>query len=292
MTGIIGTWEMSAQGVEKGMALLSGGASAGDAVETAIRDVEENPAFSSVGYGGLPAMDGQVYLDAGWMDGNSLRCGAVVSAREILHPVTLARGLCGRETNWMLAGEGAEAEARQRGLAMRDMRTPEAVEKWKEMLHRQCAGMGDRVYRGHDTVCVIARDAKGRMVVGTSTSGLFMKQPGRVGDTPVVGSGFYCDASVGAAAATGLGEDIMRGVLSFACVQYMRSGLSPMEACRSVIRTLQETKDRLGEGQGSFSVIAMDAQGCFGAATSETDFPYVIGQNGSIQVCHAAWDRQ
>lgn len=115
------------------------------------------------------------------------------------------------------------------------------------------------------------------MVAGTSTSGLFMKDPGRVGDSPVIGSGFYCDARFGAAAATGLGEDIMRGCLSYEIVSLMRRGASPLDACREALTFLSARKIELGEDAGSISVIAMNAQGETGAATTLEVFPYAAG---------------
>ena len=287
-TAIIGTWAMSLDAVRESAGRLSQGTTAADAVESAIRSVEDNPAFSSVGFGGLPALDGQVYLDAGWMDGDSLRCGAVLSVRNLRNPVSFARSLCGRETDWMLCGPGAEAEAAKAGFPTLDMRTPESLRRWEEELKKRAAA-GDQVYRGHDTVCVLALDTSGSMIAGTSTSGLFLKVPGRVGDTPVAGSGYYCDSTVGAAAATGLGEDIMRGCLSYEIVSRMRRGATPMEACEETIALFARRKLGLGETRGSFSVIALDRDGRFGAATTEEDFPYAAGCNETPRLLHATW---
>ena len=106
MNAIIGTWKMSFQGLTEAKAMLETGASAGDAIVQAISRVEENPAFMSVGYGGLPGRDGHVTLDAGFMDGHSLRVGGVMSVENIFSPIRAARLLCGRETNCLLAGRG------------------------------------------------------------------------------------------------------------------------------------------------------------------------------------------
>ena len=139
-------------------------------------------------------------------------------------------------------------------------------------------------YNEHDTVCVLALDECGSMVAGTSTSGLFMKQPGRVGDSPIIGSGFYCDARYGAAAATGLGEDIMRGCLSYEIVSLMRSGLSAQKACEQAVKTLSERKIQLGEDAGSISVIALSPNGETGAATTLPVFPFVCGKDGETVI--------
>ena len=275
MTAIIGTWKMSLAGVSDGLALLRGGRTAGDAVERAVTAVEDDPSYTSVGYGGLPDSDGRVMLDAAFMDGTALRLGGVMSVESVRNPIRLARALCGRETNCLLAGRGAEQAAIALGLPLRDMRTDCAMEKWRAALpekHERLAA-----YRGHDTVCVLALDGAGNLACGTSTSGLFMKAPGRVGDSPVVGSGFYCDSRFGAAAATGLGEDIMRGCLSYEIVSLMRRGAGPKEACEEALRGLTARKLQLGEDAGSIRLIALSPDGRSGAATPLPVFPFAAG---------------
>ena len=145
-------------------------------------------------------------------------------------------------------------------------------------------------YRGHDTVCVLALDEEGRMAAGTSTSGLFMKAPGRVGDSPIVGSGFYCDERYGAAAATGLGEDIMRGCLSYEIVSRMRAGDSPADACSGALASLVERKRSLGEDAGSISLIALSPDGEYGAATTLSVFPFAAGGADGVALYAARAD--
>lgn len=282
MYAIIGTWKMSYAGVSEACKKLSDGGTAGDAVVHAIMTVEDEPAYTSVGYGGLPDHDGHVMTDAAFMDGNTLRFGAVMSAENIRNPILAARALCGRETNCQLAGRGAEQFAMEKGLAMRDMRTPEAMKQWREALQQENRKMD--AYNEHDTVCVLALDENGSLIAGTSTSGLFLKQPGRVGDSPIVGSGFYCDARYGAAAATGLGEDIMRGCLSYEIVSLMRAGMSAQKACEQAVLELSQRKIQLGEDAGSISVIALAPDGTFGAATTLPVFPFVAGANGEARI--------
>lgn len=282
MHAIIGTWKMSFKGVSEAFEQLKAGGNAGDAVQHAIMSVEDEPSFSSVGYGGLPDHDGHVMTDAAYMDGNTLRFGAVMSAENIRNPIRAARVLCGRETNCLLAGRGAEQFAMETGLPMRDMRTPEAMSQWREALQQENRKMD--AYNEHDTVCVLAVDEHGSLIAGTSTSGLFLKQPGRVGDSPVIGSGFYADARYGAAAATGLGEDIMRGCLSYEIVSLMRAGLSAQKACEQAVHALSERKIQLGEDAGSISVIALSPNGETGAATTLPVFPFVCGKDGETGI--------
>jgi len=276
MYALIGTWRMCLDGARKGTALLHDRCVAGDAVEQAIRMVEDEPGYASVGYGGLPDRSGHVFLDAAYMDGSTLRMGGVMSAENIRNPISLARRLCGRKTNCLLAGRGAEEAAVALGLPMRDMRTEASMEKWREAVARQRQQLS--AYQGHDTVCVLALDEAGGMAAGTSTSGLFMKDPGRIGDSPLIGSGFYCDAKVGAAAATGLGEDIMRGCLSYEVVSLMRRGAAPGEACQQALSALVERMQVQGEEDPSISLIALAADGAFGAATTLETFPFAAGR--------------
>lgn len=287
MYAIIGTWKMSLQGLTEARDMLACGRNAADAVERAIMCVEDNPAYVSVGYGALPARDGRVLLDAGWMDGQTLRVGGVMAAENLRNPIRAARLLCGRETNCLLAGRGAEQFALNAGLPLRDMRTQSSQARWREAMQTLDDEEPLTAYRGHDTVCVIGLDAQGRMVAGTSTSGLFLKEPGRVGDSPLVGSGFYCDARYGGAAATGLGEDIMRGCLSYEAVSLMRRGASAQEACEEALRGLTDTHRRLGEEAGSVSLIALSAQGGFGAATTLPLFPFAVGSAQGTYLCAA-----
>ena len=281
MAAIIGTWRMCYESVRTAFDKLRAGESAGNAVEYAVSEVEQNTSFTSVGRGGLPAKDGEVYLDAGWMDGNMLRCGAVIAVRNISSPVRAARALCGRKKNWLLCGKGAERFAVSAGIPMQEMRTEEARKRWINAM--------ESISEGHDTVCVIARDNYGRMIVGTSTSGLFMKEPGRVGDTPIVGSGFYCDADYGAAAATGLGEEIMRGCLSYAAVEYMRYGRDAQSAAEMVLADYTERLARLGEKPDSISLITMDSSGCTGAATCLESFAFAAGNGETFSLYEAVF---
>ena len=288
MIAIIGTWKMSLSGVREGFSLLREGAHAGDAVCRAITRVEDEPSYTSVGRGGLPDLDGHVMTDAAYMDGDALRMGGVISAEHVRNPILLARHLCGRPVNCLLAGRGAEAAAVEAGLPLCDLRTEDAMRRWREARAEVPAQLG--AYEGHDTVCVLALDEAGRMVAGTSTSGLFLKAPGRVGDTPLIGSGFYCDSRVGAAAATGVGEDIMRGCLSYEIVRLLRQGADPTEACEEALLALVARKRALGEDEGNMSLIALTPDGRFGAATTLPLFPFAAGRGDGAALWAASRD--
>ncbi len=126
---------------------------------------------------------------------------------------------------------------------------------------------------------MISLDTKGHMVSGTSTSGLFMKEPGRVGDSPIIGSGLYVDSQVGGASATGLGEDIMKGVISYQIVLLMKQGLTPQEACEKAINDLEtDLLNRRGKA-GDISVVAISSRGEWGCASTIDNFSFVVATN-------------
>lgn len=299
MFSIIGTWRMCYDGLSEARNMLVSGQDCGAAIEHAIMRVEDDPAYVSVGFGGLPARDGHVRLDAGYMDGDTLRYGGVMSCEHIANPIRAARLLCGRKTNCLLSGSGAEEFAISAGLSMRDMRTSSSMQRWREAVSTMKDTALLDAYQGHDTVCVLALDSLGHMAAGTSTSGLFLKELGRVGDSPIIGSGFYCDARYGAAAATGLGEDVMRGCLSYEIVSLMRRGATPQTAAEEALDSLVSRKMALSEDAGSISLIALGKNGAVGAATTLPVFPFVVGNeqgtllmacrsNGSHMICRAA----
>ena len=272
---ILSTWKMSYQGALEASELLSAHACAADAAVHCIQNVEDNPAFQSVGFGGLPDAEGHTVLDGGFMDGDTLRFGAVGAIEGFRSPVAIARSLKDMPFNNFLVGQGAEAYARQNGFEERDNLTPESFERYqkeKDQNQELCS------YDGHDTVCALALDETGSMCAGVSTSGLFLKKKGRVGDSPVIGSGYYADSTIGAAAATGVGEDIMKGVLSFRAVMYLRSGMSPMEAAETAVRELKdELEQRIGKCS-PVSLIVLGKDGRFGVGTT-IEFPFVYASD-------------
>lgn len=275
MWGIIATWSMAAEGVKNGAELLKEGRNAGDATETAIRKVEDFPYYKSVGYGGLPNEEMEVELDAAYMDGDTLSIGAVAAVKDFANPVSIARRLSRESVNNFLVGDGAEKFAGKEGFERKNMLTDAAKERYHKRV-KEIREQELKPYSGHDTVGVACLDAQGTMTAATSTSGLFMKKKGRVGDSPIVGSGFYADSKRGAAAATGLGEDLMKGCISYEIVRLMGEGKHPQEACETVVSRLdKELKSRRGQA-GDLSVIAMNAKGQWGAATNIDGFTFVV----------------
>ena len=205
---------------EAGWAILAAGGSALDAVETAVRVMEDHPVFDA-GLGSHLNRDGVVELDAGMMDGRTLMAGAVASMTHIANPISLARRVLHDSEHVFLVGAGAERFAAEAGIPLCD--NAELVVERERMLWEERRTTKDegrtttderRAAFSADTVGAVAIDAAGNLAVGNSTGGTSFKHPGRVGDTPIIGCGLYADNTMGAAACTGWGEQIMKTVLA------------------------------------------------------------------------------
>lgn len=279
MWGIIATWAMAYDGVSKGSKLLVDKHSAVDAIEETIKSVEDEPSFRSVGYGGLPNEKGIVELDSGFMDGDKLSVGAVGGITGFKNPISIAIKLSEESYNNFLVGSGAEEYARLNGFEEKDMSTERSLEIWREKKKR-FSEENIKAYDGHDTVGVVTLDTYGKMCVGTSTSGLFMKREGRIGDSPLCGGGFYVDSEVGGAAATGVGEDIMKGCLSYEVVRLMREGLNPQEAAERAVAEFSEKLKRKANLSRDISVVCMNNKGEWGIGTNIDEFSFVVAKEG------------
>lgn len=284
----VSTWRMSEEGIREGIYTLQRGGNIQQAAVNAVKIVENDERFTSVGYGGLPNREGKTELDAAFMDGDMLQAGGVMAVSRIKNPIEAAFLLSGYKRNCFLAGKGAEQFAKSKGLDLEDRTSPSAKRAYEHASFSPEELENQEAYSGHDTVCVIGRDDAGKMVCAVSTSGLFLKHPGRVGDSPMIGSGFYADSDIGAAAATGVGEEIMRGCLSFAVTEFMRQGLPVQKACEAALERHKRKIERMGKESASMSVIAMDAEGNIGAATNLPVFPFVAGKtDGELRIMAA-----
>ena len=217
------------------------------------------------------------------MDGNTLDIGAVAAIKDFANPVSIARRLSHEKVNNVLVAEGAEKFAHKEGFERKNMLTDRAKAHYRKRLKEmssqaaiQAASQKLKPYSGHDTVGMACLDMTGKMTAATSTSGLFMKKKGRVGDSPISGSGFYADSKIGAASATGLGEDLMKGCISYEIVRLMGEGMHPQEACETAVNRLdEELRKRRGEA-GDLSLIAMNTKGEWGAATNIEGFSFAV----------------
>lgn len=243
--------------METAWEILADGGRAIDAVERATNIIEVDPEDMSVGYGGLPNEDGVVQLDASIMDGRTYNAGAVASLEGIKTPASVARLVMERTDHVMLVGPAAlefalsfgfEEEsllterARQRWLDWREERGPD--DDWGPPDHLRGlpeteAARPREIVHEHGTVNVLAVDAAGDIAGITSTSGLSWKVPGRVGDSPIIGAGLYVDNEVGAAGATGRGEDVIKSCATYYIVMRMAAGRSPQEACEDALEMIR-----------------------------------------------------
>ncbi len=277
---ILANAEIRDEFIADGMRRLLGGASAGDVAEAIAHAVEDDPDEHTVGYGGWPNILGEVELDASFMDGATLRAGAVAGLKGFRHPISVARQVMLHLPHVLLAGEGAIRFAIEIGAERRNMLSPEAHAAWQKRIAEVVEDEEDdaitlavralRERRGSDTMNVIVRDAAGNMCSAVSTSGIAWKYPGRVGDSPLIGAGNYCDNRYGAAACMGLGEAAIRVSAAAQVVTLLRLGWSLEAAGCEVVRQLSAL---LGESTAEdpmrradwVRVLIMDAAGNVGA---------------------------
>ncbi len=237
--------------MEAGMDILRTGGSAVDAVEAACRLVEDNQEDHSVGTGGFPNSDGVVELDASLMEGTTRRAGAVAALKDYPYPLSVARAVMERlPRHLLLVGEGAAKFAAAQGFEKRELLTDAAGEAFRQkkftLSGEEYAFDGTDVKRNieksaehtYGTVNFLAQDNEGRIASAVSTSGWAFKHPGRVGDSPIIGAGNYCDDRFGACACTGLGEWSLRASTARTVVLAMQLGLSLDDACVFAFRDL------------------------------------------------------
>ena len=259
-----------------------------DAVEKGANVVELDPADKTVGYGGLPNEEGVVELDASVMAGPTFNCGAVAGLRDIKKASSVARLVMERTDHMMLVGEGAKRFALAHGFKEEDLLTDEARIawlSWKENLSDkddwfpppQGESGGEDKDRTTGTINVLGIDDKGDVFGITTTSGLSFKIPGRVGDSPIIGAGLYVDNNVGAAGATGRGEEVIRTCGSFLVVEKMREGLTPQQACEYACNRIIKVNKGVVNFNDKF--IAVNKKGDVGCALikqgRKTDFSFV-----------------
>ena len=211
---------------EKGMRTLEKGGSALDAVEAAVWVLEETNLFTA-GLGACKNRDGEIELDAIIMDGNRLESGAVMAVRDIAHPISLARYVLDRTSNFQVAGDGAY-KLYEHMLA--DGYRTESSSKRTEIVP---------IAKDCDTVGALAIDERGRIASAASTSGWPGKLPGRVGDSPIIGAGVYAN-DVAGASCTGKGEQILRITMGRMAVFHVEQGMSVYQAAEIVMSELRQ----------------------------------------------------
>ena len=273
---VISTWNFGVKANGAAWEILKNNGSALDAVEAGVKIPEGDPNERSVGYGGRPDRDGRVTLDSCIMDEFS-NIGSVACLEYIKHPVSVARAVMEKTPHVMLVGDGALQFALSQGFQKENLLVEESEKEWKEWLktsqYKPIANI-----ENHDTIGMIALDSRGNLSGACTTSGMAFKMHGRVGDSPIIGAGLYVDNEIGAATATGHGEEVIRIVGCHLVVELMRQGKSPQKACEEAVsRIVKLTKNRdksLKDIQVGF--IALNKKGNYGAYCIQDGFNFAV----------------
>jgi len=288
---VISTWDAGLDANKAAWKVLNGGGRALDAVEEGVK-VTEASRSCCVGLNANPDRDGFVTLDASIMD-ESFNCGSVAFLERIKHPISVARRVMEKTPHVMLVGSGAQQFAMAEGFQLEEQKlspdAQDAYDKWlKKSEYKPVINIENQKGHGpfaptqfengewnHDTIGMVAMDANGNLSGSCTTSGMAFKMRGRVGDSPIIGSGLFVDNEVGACTATGQGEDVIRISGSHTVVELMRQGLSPEQACKKAIeRIVRIKKEKAKEIQVAF--IALNKKGEVGAYAIQKGFSYAI----------------
>ena len=261
--------------LKPGWDILSGGGKLLDAVEKSANVTELDPEDTSVGYGGLPNEHGIVQLDASIMYGPTHNCGSVAALEGIKTPCSVARLVMERTDHIHIVGKGAQEFARAHGYKVENLLTERARKiwlRWKENLSDKDDWFppadGDyNMERTTGTINVLALDSKNDLAGITTTSGLAYKIPGRIGDSPIIGAGLYVDNEVGAAGATGRGEEILRTCGSFYVVEQMRNGKTPQQACEALCKRIIDINGGTKNINFNDKIVALGKDGSVGCAS-------------------------
>jgi N4-(beta-N-acetylglucosaminyl)-L-asparaginase len=282
------TNETGQKAMETGWEILKNGGTAVDAVEKAANIIELDPEDTSVGYGGLPNERGVVQLDSSFMDGKTYSAGAVACLENIKTPASVAKLVMQRTDHVLLVGAGALEFAKAWGFPEENLLTEKARKiwlRWKEEMspiddwgapeHLQNTMKKETYWRDfpgiehhYGTTNVLAIDANGDVAGCTTTSGLSFKLNGRVGDSPIIGAGLYVDNEVGAAGATGRGEDVIKSCASYYMVLKMKEGRTPQQACEDALKMIVDRYKKVNpDFFPSEKFVAMNKYGELGCAT-------------------------
>ena len=271
---IISTWNFGLPANDVAMEVLLKGGNAMDVAEAGARHAEADSENSSVGFGGLPDEDGHVTLDACVMDSTG-NAGSVAFLQNIKHPVSVARKVMEDTKHVMLVGEGARQFAVSQGFEEMDLLTVESRQAWEEWQKNR---REMTPHETHDTISVLVQDKNGDIAGSCTTSGWAYKLHGRVGDSPIIGAGLFVDNEIGCAAATGLGEEVIKTTGSFLVVELMRQGYDPTVACEEALNRV--IKAHNGKPDFQIGYIALRKDGEIGSACLKWSFDYALARGG------------
>jgi len=271
---ILSTWSHGLPANDAGWKVLQNGGSAMDVAEAGARIPEADPTSTSVGLGGLPDEKGNVTLDACVMDSTG-NAGSVAFLQNFKHPVSVARKVMEDTKHVMLVGEGARQFAVSQGFEEMDLLTDESLEAWEKWKKKR---REMTPHETHDTISVLVQDKNGDLAGACTTSGWAYKLHGRVGDSPIIGAGLFVDNEIGCAAATGLGEEVIKTTGSFLVVELMRQGYDPTAACKEALHRV--IKAHNGNPDFQIAYIAIRKDGKIGSACIKWSFEYALARGG------------
>lgn len=268
---VISTWN-NMKANDAAWSVLEGSGGALDAVEAGVKIPEADPGDRSVGYGGRPDRDGKVTLDACIMNAEG-DCGSVVFLEHIKHPISVARKVMENTPHVILAGEGALKFALESGFKKENLLTEASEKEWQDWLKTADYKPVINI-ENHDTIGMLALDNAGNIAGACTTSGAAYKMRGRVGDSPIIGAGLYVDNEVGGAAATGLGEKVIKVVGSYLVVELMRQGNTPSNACRMAVERIKNKNPDYQDFQIGF--VALNKKGEYGGYSLQKGFGFAL----------------
>lgn len=287
VTTLLVTWKEPGQvGIDAAWNARKNGADLVTMIEKGLAACEMDPSLMAIGLGSLPNSDGELELDAAIMDGSDLNCGAVCAVRGMAPSISIARMVMEKTPHVMLAGDQARRFAIENGMTPINLMTADCIEKYEEWKR----GEADKFFvhtmtESHDTVTMLGLETNPigspHLVAASATSGLAWKLPGRVGDSPIVGAGIYADDEIGAAGATGLGEELWKACASYRAVRNMEAGMTAQEACEETVRHMMRRQKNSTDIP--CVVMALRKDGDVGAATTKGEFPFWICRDGDIE---------
>lgn len=270
---VISTWQHGLAANDTAWKIIEEGGKAIDAVEAGVRVTEADPKVKSVGFGGYPDKDGRITLDACIMD-EQQQCGSVACLEHIMHPISVARLVKDKTKHVMLVGDGALEFALKNGFKKENLMTTETLTEWKAMQEELKKKRTIINIENHDTIGMLALDKVGNLSGSCTTSGAANKLHGRVGDSPIIGAGLFVDNEVGAACATGVGEEVIKQAGSAMIVELMRSGKSPKEACKELVNRIMKANKGKNDIQVGFLALRKDGE--IGAFSVVSGFNYAV----------------
>ena len=286
---VLSTWKFGLKCNETAWEILKNNGKALDAVEAGVMVCEADPNERSVGYGGRPDRDGRVTLDACIMDEMS-NIGSVACLEFIKHPISVARAVMEKSPHVMFVGDGALQFALSQGFKKENLLVEASEKEWKEWLKTSQYKPIVNI-ENHDTIGMIALDEHGNLSGACTTSGMAFKMHGRVGDSPIIGAGLYVDNEIGAATATGHGEEVIRIAGCHLVVELMRQGKSPQNACEEavarVVKLMKLRKKELKDIQVGF--IALNKNGEYGSYCVQSGFNYSVHDKSGNVLLYAPY---